>query len=124
MRSPTGVGSSTFEITTSAAYMSVKNRLTVIIPCKNERLNIRPCIESFRDIADEIIIADSGSTDGTLDIVRSMGGCRVIEREYIHSGNFKNWAIPHASHDWVLIVDADERIGPQLGQEIHSLLER
>jgi glycosyltransferase involved in cell wall biosynthesis len=56
-------------------------QLTVLIPCKNERLNIRPCIESVRSIADEILIADSGSTDDTLDIVRKIGGCRIIERE-------------------------------------------
>ena len=104
--------------------MPAKNRLTVIVPCKNERMNIRPCIESFRAIADEILIADSGSTDGTLDIVRSLGGCRIVEREYIHSGNFKNWAIPQATHDWVLIVDADERIGATLCQEIKTLLKR
>ena len=46
--------------------------LTVLIPCKNERLNIARCIESVRGIADEILIADSGSTDGTLDIVREL----------------------------------------------------
>ena len=55
-------------------------KLTVIIPCKDERLNIRPCIESARLVADEILVADSGSTDGTLDIVRDLGGCRVIKR--------------------------------------------
>ena len=47
-------------------------KLTVLIPCKNERRNIRPCIESVQAIADELLIADSGSTDGTLDIVREM----------------------------------------------------
>jgi glycosyltransferase involved in cell wall biosynthesis len=93
-------------------------RLTVLIPCKNERMNIRPCIESARGVADEILVADSGSTDGTLAIVREMGGCRIIEREYIDSGNFKNWAIPQAAHEWVLIVDADERVTPELAAEI------
>ena len=58
-----------------------RHKLTVLVRCKDERLNIRPCIESFRDIADEILIADSGSTDGTLEIVQQLGGCRVIERE-------------------------------------------
>ncbi len=97
-------------------------KLTVLIPCKNERMNIRPCIESVRAVADEILVADSGSTDGTLDIVRSLGGCRIIEREYIDSGNFKNWAIPQAAHEWVLIVDADERVTPELAVEIKQTL--
>ena len=48
----------------------MKQKLTVIIPCKNERKNIRPCIESAKLVADEVLVADSGSTDGTLDIVR------------------------------------------------------
>jgi glycosyltransferase involved in cell wall biosynthesis len=98
------------------------NRLTVLIPCKDEQLNIRPCIESARAIADEILVADSGSTDRTLDIVRELGGCRVIRREYVHSGDFKNWAIPQASCPWVLLVDADERVTPQLAAEIRQLL--
>lgn len=96
--------------------------LTVLIPAKNERLNIAACIESVRGIADEILVADSGSTDGTLDIVRSLGGCRIIEREYVNSANFKNWAIPQASHAWVLVVDADERVSPELGDEIRGVL--
>lgn len=97
-------------------------QLTVLIPCKNERLNIRPCIESVRGIADEILIADSGSTDGTLDIVRQMGGCRIIEREYVTPSDFKNWAIPQARHPWVLVVDADERVTDELADEIRRVL--
>ncbi len=42
-----------------------------------------------------------------------MGGCRIVKREYINSGNFKNWAIPQATHPWVLIVDSDERVTPE-----------
>ena len=57
-------------------------KLTVIIPCKNERRNIRPCIESVRSIADELVIADSGSTDGTLDIAReASAGLAAVARE-------------------------------------------
>jgi glycosyltransferase involved in cell wall biosynthesis len=74
-------------------------------------------------IADEILIADSGSTDGTLDIVRDVGGCRIIERDYINSANFKNWAIPQARNEWVLVLDADERVTPELAAEISTLLE-
>jgi glycosyltransferase involved in cell wall biosynthesis len=102
---------------------AMQQKLTVIIPCKNERMNIRPCVESARLVADEILVADSGSTDGTLEIVRSMGGCRIVEREYINSGNFKNWAIPQAAHSWVLIVDSDERVTAALAAEIRALLD-
>lgn len=96
--------------------------LTVLIPCKNERRNIRPCIESARQVADEVLVADSLSTDDTLAIVRDVGDCRVIEREFINYSNFKNWAIPQAANAWVLIVDADERITPELAAEIRQLL--
>jgi glycosyltransferase involved in cell wall biosynthesis len=101
----------------------MRQKLTAIIPCKDERLNIRPCIESVRGIADEILVADSGSTDGTLEIVRQIGGCRIIQREYVHSGDFKNWAIPQARHAWVFIIDADERLNEKLRREIQSVLE-
>ena len=101
----------------------MRQKLSVIIPCKNERKNIRPCVLSAQRVADEVLVADSGSTDGTLDIVDQVGGCRVVKREYINSGNFKNWAIPQATYPWVLIVDADERVTPQLAAEINALLE-
>jgi (heptosyl)LPS beta-1,4-glucosyltransferase len=98
--------------------------LTVIIPCKNEQANIRACIESAAAVADELIVADSGSTDRTLAIVNQFGSCRVIEREYITSGDFKNWAIPQASCPWVLVLDADERVTPKLADEIKATLKK
>ena len=97
------------------------SKLSVIIPCKNERENIRACIASARQVADELLVADSGSTDGTLEIARELG-CRIIEREYGTSGDFKNWAIPQATHEWVFILDADERITAALAEEIRSEL--
>jgi glycosyltransferase involved in cell wall biosynthesis len=97
--------------------------LTVIIPCKDERENIRACVISARQIADEVLVADSGSTDGTLEIARELR-CRIIEREYRTSGDFKNWAIPQAAHEWVLILDADERVTPELAAEIRGVLAR
>ena len=102
----------------------MKQPLTVIVPCKNEQLNIRACIESFVELADEILIADSGSSDLTMELASTFEKVRIIEREYITSGDFKNWAIPQATHEWVLIVDADERITPQLTEEIQLTLSR
>ena len=97
-------------------------KITVLIPVKNERRNLSLCVESVRGVADEILVADSGSTDGTQDLARRLG-CRLIERELIDFSNFKNWAIPQAAHPWVLIVDADERITPRLAVEIRKTLE-
>jgi glycosyltransferase involved in cell wall biosynthesis len=99
----------------------MSNRLTVIIPCKNEREHIRACVLSAQQVADEVLITDSGSTDETLDIARELR-CRIIEREYRTSGDFKNWAIPQAAHEWVLILDADERVTPALADEIRTTL--
>lgn len=98
-------------------------RLTVIIPCKDELPNIDTCINSVVGLADELIVADSGSTDGTLELVQARGDCRVLEREYVNSANFKNWVIPQATHDWILVVDADERVTPELAAEIQRLKE-
>src|SRR4051812_31988535 len=95
----------------------MSSKLTVIIPCKNERENIGACVASARQVADEVLVADSGSTDGTLEIARGLG-CRIIEREYGTSGDFKNWAIPQATNEWVFILDADERITALLAKEI------
>jgi glycosyltransferase involved in cell wall biosynthesis len=97
-------------------------KITVLIPVKNERRNLRLCAESVRSFADEILVADSGSTDGTQELARRLG-CRLIERDLIDFSNFKNWAIPQAAHSWVLIVDADERITPRLAAEIRKTLE-
>ena len=100
----------------------MRQSLTVLIPAKNERGNLPMCVESVRAVADEILVADSGSTDGTQDLARSLG-CRIIERELVDFSDFKNWAIPQAKQAWVLIVDADERLTPELAAEIRRTLE-
>lgn len=100
----------------------MRQPLTVLIPCKNERRNVRDCIASVRPVADEILVADSGSNDGTQQIVRGIGGCRLVEGDFINYAQFKNWALPQASHPWVLIVDADERVSDALASEIRATL--
>jgi (heptosyl)LPS beta-1,4-glucosyltransferase len=97
-------------------------KLTVLIPCKDERQHIAGCIESVRTIADEVLIADSGSTDGTLDVVNSLGGCRVEHREHVNAADFRNWALERARHEWVLVLHADERLTPELAAEVRTLL--
>lgn len=95
--------------------------ITALIPCKNEIANIDACVAAARAVATEVLVADSGSTDGTLERAREIAD-RVIEREYIDSGDFKNWAIPQATHRWVFIIDADERVTSELAAEIQVRL--
>lgn len=100
----------------------MREQLTVLIPCRNESHNIQACIASVRPIADEILVADSGSVDGTQEIVRGLECCRLIEREFVNFADFKNWALPQAAHAWVLILDADERVTDELAAEILQVL--
>ncbi len=95
-------------------------RLTVLIPTFNEARNIRDAVACAK-WADEVLVVDSFSTDGTPDIARELGA-RVLEHEYVNSATQKNWAIPQAAHEWVMVLDADERITPELGEEIRAFL--
>lgn len=94
--------------------------ISVILITKNEAKNIRPCLESVA-WANEIIVVDSGSTDGTVSIAREMSA-RVYEHEWPGFGPQKNRALGYASHDWVLSIDADERVTLDLRNEIEAVL--
>ncbi len=94
--------------------------VTALITCKNEEDVIGACLESIK-WADEILVVDSGSEDRTVEIARA-GGARVEFHEYRDAATQKNWAIPRASHEWVLVVDSDERVTPELAREIQALL--
>jgi len=95
-------------------------KITAIIPAGNEIHNIEEVIASV-DFADEILIVESYSTDGTYEKACSLG-TKVIRREYQYSASQKNWAIPQASHEWIILVDADERVTPALKEEIIDVL--
>jgi glycosyltransferase involved in cell wall biosynthesis len=94
--------------------------LTVLVPCYNNQDIIETCLRSV-SWADEVLLCDSYSTDRTLELARSYVH-RIIRRAYDTSACQKNWAIPQASHPWVLIVDTDERVTPQLRAEIECAL--
>ena len=94
--------------------------ISVIIPTYNESLHIREAIATI-EWADEIIVIDSYSTDSTAEIAQNLGA-KVFERSYSGPADQKNWAIPHAQHEWVLLLDADERITEELAKEIQTIL--
>ncbi|MFC2061893.1 glycosyltransferase family 2 protein [Elusimicrobiota bacterium] len=97
-------------------------KLTVLIPTYNEEKNIRGCIEGI-EWADEILVVDAYSTDNTLKIVDEYPHVKIIQREYKYSTNQKNWAIPQSKNDWILIVDADERVSEELAGEIRDICD-
>ncbi|HEX4641358.1 MAG TPA: glycosyltransferase family 2 protein [Chthoniobacterales bacterium] len=102
-----------------------KTPLSVLIPVKNEAANLRECLASVA-FADEIVVIDSHSTDATAEIAASAGAAIV---QFDWNGEFprkKNWALANVRwrHEWVLIVDADERITPELEQEIRAAIQR
>ncbi|NQU43040.1 glycosyltransferase family 2 protein [bacterium] len=100
---------------------SSRPHLTVLVPTFNEEDNIRECLESVK-WADEILVVDSFSADRTREIASEYTN-RVLQHEYVNSAAQKNWSIPQATHPWILIVDADERITPELREEILQTLE-
>ena len=95
-------------------------KLTAIIPTFNEAHNISEVLKSVA-FADEIMVVDSFSTDNTVELAQAHTDF-IIQREYAYSASQKNWAIPQASHEWILLVDADERITPDLKNEIQNVL--
>lgn len=101
--------------------MNDLGKLTIIVPCYNNEDIIRECLDSIK-WADEIIACDSFSNDKTLEIARGYAD-RIIQHEYINSATQKNWAIPQAKYEWVLIVDTDERVSKELKEEILSILK-
>ncbi len=95
-------------------------KLSVLIPTKNEEIHIEAVLQSVA-FADEIIVVDSFSTDNTVELAKKYTD-KVWIHEYKNSGAQKNWAIPQCSHEWILVVDADERISPELQKEIQAIL--
>ena len=85
--------------------------LSVLVPVKNEAATLRACLASV-SFAEEVVVVDSASTDGTTAIAEA-AGARVVQ--FVWNGKFprkKNWALENTpwQNEWILIVDADERV--------------
>lgn len=99
-----------------------KYPITLLIPTFNEADNLKRLLPSMSWI-DDILVVDSFSQDETIDIARSFGA-RVIQRDYQYSASQKNWAIPQAANEWILLLDADEWIEGDLQNEICQILKQ
>ena len=96
------------------------NKLSVIIPAYNEEAYIEDAVKSVKE-AYEIIVIDSYSTDSTKEKALALG-CKVIERKFDNFSAQKNFALPHATGDWILFMDADERVTQKLWFEIQDTI--
>lgn len=94
------------------------NTIAVVIISLNEEKDIARCIGSVHDIADEIIVVDSFSTDKTKEICRGFSKVRFIEREWEGYSNTKNYSNSLAKSDYILSLDADEALSPELTKSL------
>jgi glycosyltransferase involved in cell wall biosynthesis len=92
-------------------------QLSVVVITYNEEAKLARCLSSVRDLADEIVVVDSHSTDATRQIARGFGA-RVIEQPFLGYVEQKNFALAQATHHHVLSIDADEMLSPELSAAI------
>ncbi|WOC39878.1 glycosyltransferase family 2 protein [Polaribacter sp. HL-MS24] len=96
-------------------------KITAIIPTLNEEIHIYEAIRSVR-FADEIIVIDSFSSDQTLEIAQKHN-VKIIKRKFDDFSSQKNFAIDQAQHDWIYVLDADERVTPEVEKEIYEAVQ-
>lgn len=93
--------------------------ITAIVLTKNEELNIARCLGSIQELADRIVVVDSGSTDKTMEIAQSMGA-EIFRHPFVNYAEQFNWALDNVgvATKWVYRIDADECVPPELREEI------
>ena len=94
--------------------------VTIVIAARNEAGNIRACIESVR-WADEILVVEHGSADDTAKLAE-VAGAQVISNSFVTIGLQRNAGIERAKHEWILVLDADERGSPELADEVRTVI--
>ena len=90
--------------------------LSVVLIAHNAAAQLPECLASVA-FADEVVVVDSGSSDGSAEVATRYGA-RVIAKEWLGFGRQKQFAVEQAAHDWVLCLDADERVSPELAASV------
>jgi len=117
------VGASPNAVTQTRPGGNRQPRVSVIVLAYNEEANLPDCLTSLKHLDCEVLVVDSGSTDGTPEIARQAGAA-VFEHPFETYGAQRNWAQNHLplAADWVLHLDSDERLTPELVAEINGIL--
>ena len=105
--------------------MNEKNKISVVINTYNAEQHLRKCLEAVKDF-DEVVVCDMESNDHTLDIAKEYG-CKIVtfpKANHTCCEPARQTAIDSASHPWVLVVDADELITPELRETLYSLITK
>src|SRR5436309_2920056 len=97
-------------------------RLTVALATFNEEGNLGDCLESVKDIADEITIVDGSSSDKTVEIAKKYGAKVLVTDNHPIFHINKQKALDMATNEWILQLDADERVTPALAYEIKKVI--
>ncbi|MEN8192977.1 MAG: glycosyltransferase family 2 protein [Bacteroidota bacterium] len=97
------------------------NKISAVIITKNEEANIERCLKSLHWV-DEIIVADSGSSDRTVEICAEHN-CKIIETEWLGYGKTKRLAVNSAENNWILSIDADEEVSKNSVQIINDIVK-
>ena len=100
--------------------MTQREPLSVVLITLNAAAQLEACLQSAA-FADEILVVDSGSVDGTLALAERYGA-RVVQQAWLGFGPQKQYAVSQARHEWVLCLDADERVTPELQASIEAAL--
>ena len=95
--------------------------LSVVLITQNAAGQLADCLASVA-FADEVVVVDAGSTDGTAALAERYGA-RVVTKEWLGFGRQKRFAVEQAANDWVLCLDADERVSPELAASLVRVLE-
>lgn len=95
-------------------------QLSVVVITLNEEKNIERCLLSVKEIADEVLVIDSLSTDNTT-IISARLGAKIIDQEFLGYVGQRNFGADNAENDWILMLDADEVVSPELVQSIANI---
>lgn len=123
-----GLPPTTTHLTFSPSQLSTSSSnytmpaLSLCIIARNEQEYIASCLESVIDTVDEIILVDTGSTDHTVEIARSLGAKIIHEPWHDHFARARNRSLEEASGDWILVLDADERLAPESRPHIRQAI--